>query len=234
MSATLRDILRKLLNEDVSEEDVLDAVDNKYHVSIHYGDKGGRRIIQPMAYGSTSKGPVVRAFQVSGPSESGKPTGWKFFRTDSISKWTPMRNKHFSEPPDDSYGVYNRTGDKSMSLFVRNSQFSDDESPLERERRRGREMLNAPKMSTKNTSGPINATQQWKKNVFTSQPNSARYAQYAKNIKDTEDDLDRFDDDIWTKAESERNIQDTERLGNGPILGDDERDEFYDDDYNMR
>ena len=69
--------------------------------------------------------------------------------------------------------------------------------------------MNTPKISTKNAIGPIPfANQQWKKNVFTSQPNSKKYQQYAKNIKDTENDFNRFDDSIWQNAEAEKNKQD--------------------------
>jgi hypothetical protein len=58
------------------------------------------------------------------------------------------------------------------------------------------------------------ASQQRKKNVFTSQPNSKKYAQYAKNITDTENEINRFDDDIWAKAEAEKEQQNNIMLQN--------------------
>ena len=92
------------------------------------------------------------------------------------------------------------------------------------------------KLHQKNTSGPIpNASQQWKKNVFTSQPNSQKYAQYAKNIKDTEKEVNRFDNDVWAKAEAEKNQQQDSMLQNttmkpkqtqqGPIAQDKNNDD---------
>ena len=95
----------------------------------------------------------------------------------------------------------------------------------------------------KNTQGPIGAAQQWKKNVFTSQPNSKKYASYAKNIKDTESDIDRFNDDIWAKAQAEADAQNAmqnqvpkpNNVQQGPILGRDyEEDEVDYDENNFK
>ena len=86
ISLKLCDIVKKLLKEGVSSDEVLDAIRNKYHVRITYddgmpdngGNPKGSRIIQPMAIGTTKKGyPVVRAFQVSGNSRRGAPK-WSF------------------------------------------------------------------------------------------------------------------------------------------------------------
>ena len=93
----------------------------------------------------------------------------------------------------------------------------------------------APKISTNNTKGPIpNVTQQWKKNVFTSQPNSKKYAEYAKNIKDTQSEFNRFDDDVWAKAEAEKeqqddammqsSVQQPQQAQQGPIMPDKNND----------
>ena len=218
-------IILSCLNEAVDDETVKDAIDNKYYVSIHYNDEQdppnvnnalGRRIIQPMAVGRTKKGnPVVRAFQLNGNSRRGAPK-WKFFRMDRITSWTPMKGKQFTLPPDESYGRYNTQGDKSMSLFIDNAKFDDTASPLDMARAQRQNAVNKPKISTKNVSGPIGANQQWKKNVFTSQPNSSKYKMFAKNINDTSRDFNRFDDDIWAKAEAERDSQ--QQRQNGPIL----------------
>ena len=59
------------------------------------------------------------------------------------------------------------------------------------------------------------ANQQRKNNVFTSQPNSKRYAEYAKNVQDAQNDkFNRFDDDIWAKAEAEKEQQDLQKMQN--------------------
>ena len=210
---TLENILQSVLKEGVSSDEVLNAIQNKYYARIKYDDGGnnegvgnpkGSRLIQPMAIGTTKKGyPVVRAFQLDGNSRRGAPN-WKFFRLDRIVSWNPMPNKHFNAPPNDSYGEYNKNGDRTMGTFMDNAKFDDFVSPLERAKQGRNEM---PKMSTKNVQGPIAAQQQWKKNVFTSQPNSSKYAQWAKNIKDTSSEIDRFNDDIWAAAEKEKQMQ---------------------------
>lgn len=238
INLSFENIIKGLLSEAISNDDVLDAIRNKYYVKIHYDDgmdsnpkAKGMRVIQPMAFGTTKKGyPVVRAFQLNGNSRRGAPN-WKFFRLDRITSWKPMPNKHFFSPPNDSYGEYNTSGDRSMGTFVGNAQFADMDNPLAKARAERQQMVNAPKISTKNANGPIPAVQQTKKNVFTSQPNSKKYAQYAKNIKDTENDLNRFDDDIWAKAEAERDAQNIvpqpQANTNGPITDYDVSDTEY-------
>ncbi len=215
MDLSLKSILKRILSESVSKEDVLDAIRNKYYVRIRYDDGGdnkgvgdpkGSRVIQPFAFGLTKKGhPVVRAFQINGNSRRGAPK-WKYFRLDRIKSWDGMRNKHFFMPPDDSYGEYNRTGDRSMSSFIDNAKFNDDmEDPLVTTRLNRQGALNAPKVSTKNVQGPISANQQWKKNVFTSQPNSKKYQDIAKEIEKSSYTADKWAD--YEKALQQANIQ---------------------------
>lgn len=194
MKLTLDSILKGMLNEDVDGTKVLDAIDNHYYVRIKYDDgkKGSpkskkSRIIQPMAFGTTKAGfPVVRAFQLNGNSRRGAPN-WKFFRLDRIVSWRPMKNKKFTQVPDERYGIYNRYGDKTMGVFMRNAKMAQDQdlTSLQAVKQASQSIANAPKMSVKNVKGPITATQQWKKNVYTSQPNSAKYAQFAKNVTDS-------------------------------------------------
>ena len=214
ISLTLYDIVKNLLKEDVSSDEVLDAIRNKYHVRMNYddgmedngGNPKGSRVIQPMALGTTKKGyPVVRAFQVSGNSRRGAPKG-KFFRLDRVTSWKPMKNKKFFTPPDASYGEYNKVGDRTMGTFVDNSKFGDMNDPLERARAERQNVANAPKVSTKNAQGPISAAQQWKRNVFTSQPNNKRYAQIAKNVDKTSEKEDNYWED-YEKALQQANMQ---------------------------
>ena len=224
----LHNRIKYFLNEAIDDASVLDAVRNKYYVRIKYDDgmsdngmnSKGSRVIQPMAIGTTKKGyPVVRAFQVGGGSRRGAPN-WKFFRLDRITSWLPMKKKNFFTPPDSSFGEYNRTGDKTMGMFVDNSKFNDLNSPLERARAERQNVSNAPKVSTKNAKGPISANQQWKKNVFTSQPNSKKYAQIAKNVNNTE----KKDDDFWKLFDlndAENALMQNQR---GPVNNDDQYD----------
>lgn len=241
MKLTLHAIINNLLTEQISTDEVLDAIHNKYHVRINYndgmpdngGNSKGSRVIQPFAVGTTKKGyPVVRAFQINGNSRRGAPR-WKFFRLDRITSWRPMKNKHFFTTPNDAYGEYNRTGDRTMGTFIDNAKFNDINSPLAMARAQRQAASNAPKISTKNAEGPITANQQWKKNVFTSQPNSKKYATMARNVNDTS----QKQQDYW--ADYERAFQQAnqaprpQRNDSGPVDSYDENDyDVNDVDFN--
>ena len=234
MKQNLYDKLKKFLNEDIDSESVLDAIHNKYQVRIRYddgqedseGNPKGSRVIKPMAIGTTKKGyPVVRAWQEGGGSRRGTPK-WKFFRLDRITSWKPMKNKKFFDAPSN----YNPTGDKSMSTFVDNAKF-DYLSPLERQKM---QFQNDVKMGKQpNQSGPVQprVTQQWKKNVYTSQPNSKKYEKIRQNIDATQ----KKDDDFWKLFD----LNDAENVmtqnQHGPIrdkgYDEDEFDEFDENDY---
>lgn len=227
--------LKKFLNEDIDSESVLDAIHNKYQVRIKYDDgqgdsarnPKGSRVIKPMAIGTTKKGyPVVRAFQEGGGSRRGTPK-WKFFRLDRITSWIPMRNKKFFDAPSD----YNPTGDKTMGTFYDNAKFNDFISPLEKQKM---QFQNDVKMGQqKNQSGPVQPriTQQWKKNVYTSQPNSKKYDMIRKNVENTPEK----GEDFWRLFD----LNDAENVmtqnQHGPITNkgydEDEFDEFDENDY---
>ena len=221
MALNLYEILQKVLNESVGSKEVSDVVINHNYVDIMYSDENdsapGKRLIQPYAYGVTMAGnDVLRAFQVNGDSLRGEP-GWKFFLLKRITSWHPRRQTFNIPPPMQGYNApqYNDKGDGSMSKIYVQAQFDNITDTLSAQRQKIQDLKNAPKMSVNATNGPVlNASQQWKKNVFTSQPNSQKYAQYAKNIKDTENDINRFDNDIWTKAEAEKNQQNDTMLQN--------------------
>lgn len=216
-----------IIREGVDIDSVLDAIRNKYKVRIRYDDgmennggnpKGGR-LIQPMAVGTTKAGrPVVRAFQESGGSRRGAPK-WKFFRLDRITSWKPLRNKRFFSEPPYEYGEYNQYGDESMGTFIDNAKFDDFISPLDRERLRKANSVKVGKGGNK--SGPVDAGQQWKRNVYTSQPNSKAYDMIRRNVDQTQ----RKDDDFWKLFD----LDDAERemTQNGPI--DNNNDYDYDD-----
>lgn len=230
-------IRKKMLNEDIDFDTVLDSIKNKNYVRIKYNDNTdtphtGTRTIQPMAIGTTKRGyPVLRAFQVGGDTKRGEPK-WKFFRLDRVESWRPLTKKKFNTAP----GLYNKTGDKSMQHFIDNAKFDDFDTPLAQLRAKYADMLNGPKMATnQNQTGPLAATQQWKKNVFTSQPHSQKYRTIAQNIADTENDnVDRWGD--WERAEREReqqqlqsDVPEPENMGNGPIIDDDDYDTYEDE-----
>ena len=217
----LYEILQKVLNESVGSNEVCDAINGHNYVDIMYSDEDnnapGRRLIQPYAYGITCAGNEgLRAFQVSGDSLRGEPR-WKIFRLDRITSWRPRKQTFEIPPKEQGYDApeYNRNGDRTLCKVILQAKFDEPLTSVDLIRKQRQNAQAAPKISTNNTKGPIpNVTQQWKKNVFTSQPNSKKYAQYAKNIKDTQSDFNRFDDDVWAKAEAEKNQQDNAMMQN--------------------
>ena len=65
-------------------QSICDAIASKAILSIFYD--GGTRVIEPHCYGvSTAGNEVLRCYQISGHSNSGKNSGWKLLRTDQIS-----------------------------------------------------------------------------------------------------------------------------------------------------
>lgn len=123
-------ILESLLLEEAREIDVIDAIKKKYEVYITYDPKDnkpegkGERVIQPVAYGKTTKGRMaLRAFQPEGDTESSVPR-WKMFALDSIIEWRPNKEKHFSKPP-----MYNENGDNSFTEVYVISKFDNEYEP---------------------------------------------------------------------------------------------------------
>jgi hypothetical protein len=134
----LVDSLASLITEGVANSTIKDAITNKHVCNLRYMNDnklpGGseHRVIQPVAYGMSNgkkPNPVVRAYQISGPSlkvnEKGVPLpDWRLFRVDRMDSFVPVSGegdgifKVFEEPP-----MYNNIGDKSMSRMDYNSKF---------------------------------------------------------------------------------------------------------------
>ena len=216
MKISLHDRIKGFLNEDISSDEVLDAIRNKYQVRIKYddgmedngGNPKGSRVIKPFAIGTTKKGyPVVRAFQEGGGTRRGAPK-WKFFRLDRITSWIPLRNKKFFDAPQG----YNPNGDETMGTFIDNVKFNDFISPLEKQRMQFQNDVKVGQQQ--NAKGPVQQpriTQQWKKNVYTSQPNSKKYDTIRKNIENTP----KKDEDFWKLFD----LNDAEKELAGPQAG---------------
>ena len=221
MSLNLYEILQKVLNESVGSNEITDAIINHNYVDITYSDEDnnapGRRLIQPYAYGITMAGnECLRAFQIGGDTLRGEPK-WKLFLLKRMTSWHPRKQTFSVPPPMQGYNTpdYNSNGDGTMSKVILQAKFDGIDDTLGAVRAQKEFVKGAPKIASKNTQGPIpNVSQQWKKNVFTSQPNSKKYAQWAKNIEDTDTEFNRFDDDIWAKAEAEKQQQDNAMLQN--------------------
>ena len=220
MILNLSTVLNSVLNESVSQNEVSDAISNQQYVQLNYVDDDGaavgNRLVQPYVLGRSMAGnPVVRVFQVSG--DSLRKRSWKTLRLDRIISWKPRKQTFHVPPQYMGYNIpaYNQNGDRAMSVIYNQVKFNDQDDTLGVERAKTQNIKNAPKISSKQKMGPIGlANQQWKKNVYTSQPNSQKYASFRKNIEDTENEINRFDDDIWAQAEAEKNRQDSERILN--------------------
>ena len=115
-----------LLTEGVSDEQVIDAIKNKYRVKIWYNDPTRKpsdppseRYIEIYNYGDTmANNGAIRAYQVGGQSTTTRGGAWKLFRLDRIVKWQPTK-VHWKDPISDpnrdpSAPKYNQSGDRSM------------------------------------------------------------------------------------------------------------------------
>ena len=72
------------------------AIRQRWVVHLRYD--WGHRVVEPHVYGRTREGhELLRAFQVGGHSESGRPFGWKLFRVDEIEN-VHLPGKRFKGP----------------------------------------------------------------------------------------------------------------------------------------
>ena len=96
------------------QNDVIDAIKKRHEVDITYGNSAnGRRRIQPVVYGTSTKGnPMIRAYQPYGDTESRVPS-WKLFKLDKITGWKTLPDKTFGEPP-----AYDPHDEKFATIYV--------------------------------------------------------------------------------------------------------------------
>lgn len=156
MSLNLYSILKEIINESVSPNDVNHAIDNKKRVAIKYNDEGkgdgrgraeGPRYIEPYVYGYTKAGnPCFRAYQYYGSTFRGTPK-WKLFRLDRVESWEELEDTFKVEPRDNGWNAekYNENGDKSMSSVENQVAFEGEEiyEP------------NAARRDSRNNGGPV-------------------------------------------------------------------------------
>lgn len=131
----------KLLVESVSDEQVIDAIKNKYHVHILYDDypnavpsvPPSKRYIEVYNLGKTmAKNKAIRAWQMGGPSKTTKGGAWKTFRLDRIRAWMPTKvkwKKSISDlyPNDPNVPKYNNAGDKLMTSIIAKADVSQQD-----------------------------------------------------------------------------------------------------------
>lgn len=134
-------IIRELLEEEVQQNVLINAIKKRHEVSFVYdsgdGDKRGkaeRITVQPVCYGLTSAGnPCFRAYQVLGSSESGEKgerpvPGWRLFLLSKVvdNSWKDS-GKVFNKPP-----MYNENGDKTMYEVLVKADFAGSSKRYER------------------------------------------------------------------------------------------------------
>lgn len=163
-----------ILNESVSGDEVIKAIDDRVGVLIRYkgenNEHTGVRYIEPYVYGSTSAGnPAIRAYQYYGDTKRGVPA-WKLLRLDRIESWEPTSNKFEIEPQARGWAAEAFNGnDRSLSSIYKVVELEErPQTDLEKMKARTRQLknskplnisdinkLNKPDKSTEKQSGPI-------------------------------------------------------------------------------
>lgn len=127
---------KRLLAENVSDQEINDAIKGKYNINILYDDypdavpsvAPSKRYIQVYNLAETKAGnKAIRAFQIFGGSKTTPKEGaWKIFRIDRIRGWFPT-NMRFYKPVSDldtNIPTYNKYGDRAMSRVMNKVDFN--------------------------------------------------------------------------------------------------------------
>lgn len=122
----LTQLYKQIINESVSRDKVLSAIENKDLIRVTYDNEAtGPRTIQVYAFGDSKAGnPIIRVYQPFGDTETEIPT-WKTFRLDRIMSWTVL-NKKFYKPVSDydtSIPSFNPSGDDTMRTVHKIAKF---------------------------------------------------------------------------------------------------------------
>lgn len=250
MNLNLYDILEQVLNESINQNAVTDAIDNRYRVLIDYSDAEnnapGQRLIEPYVLGITRAGNLaLRSYQYQGASLRGIPK-WKLFRIDRITKWRPLKNSKFDlQPRDQGFDApaYNETGDNSLVSVIDQIKFDNNDNglyqpELDKLRKQTNQLVNhsnALDLSKLETMprGPI---RQKKNNIYTSRPNSKKYAEYRRNVDQTQRDAEHMQT-YWGDYDKANQIRNQQNMLNhedddmsnipGPIKEPDDNNDNY-------
>lgn len=121
------------LNESVSGDEVIKAIDNRVGVLIKYKGEDnqhtGVRYIEPYAYGlTTANNPAIRAYQYYGDTKRGVPA-WKLLRLDRIESWKPTNDTFDLEPQARGWAAQAFNGnDKLLPTIYKTVEL--DEEPV--------------------------------------------------------------------------------------------------------
>lgn len=187
MEFNLFTILNNILNESVSQNDVIQALNDKRVIMITYNDEQddpplGKRWIEPCSlvdmdgHGKLA----IRAYAYAGATRRGVPD-WKLFRLDRIQSWTPTNSK-FIKAPDNRY---NPNGDaqyhviqqihfdnQNSDLIQRNIDITKQEKNKKGIDSFGRKLKNQQNMPQPNQQGPINPQNSVNNLVNNNNPNN--------------------------------------------------------------
>lgn len=202
----VKNIVFGILNEEVQQNNVINAIKKRHEVSFKYdsgdGDRRGKQqriVVQPVAYGTTTAGnPCFRGYQINGSSETfekgEKPLpGWRLFILDKVvsDTWRDS-GKVFKEPPG-----FNKNGDKTMANVMLVANF---EGSSQRYERGGLKNYNDTRRQNNIAKDPY---YYFKKNLAKAKM-APDFVQ--KNIADTEKSRERREAE-WNQANAERGNQ---------------------------
>ena len=221
MQGYFKNIASNLLTESINAANAGEAIRHRNEVEITYsGDDGGKRIIQPVAYGLSKAGNMVlRAFQPFGTTKTKVPH-WKMFRLDKIDSWKILRNRIFSEPPGQysAEGKFNANGDESMSEVYLVANFERSKDYHSGKRYGGLKQYNTQRSEKKKEDDPF---YQFKKNIA----NSYVSKDVSDRVKNNPSDAarsyvngnDEYQKDIFRVQKGD---DETEVVSNEPITKD--------------
>jgi hypothetical protein len=130
---------KRLLAENVSDQEINDAIKGKYNVNILYDDypdavpsvAPSKRYIQIYDFIETKAGnKAISAFQLGGGSKTTPKEGaWKIFRVDRIRGWFLTKMKYYNavsdlKSYDKSKPKFNPTGNKTASRIINKVNFN--------------------------------------------------------------------------------------------------------------
>lgn len=127
---------KRLLTENVSDQEINDAIKGKYNINILYDDypdavpsvAPSKRYIQVYNFAETKAGnKAIRAFQIFGGSKTTPKQGaWKIFRIDRIRGWFPTKMAFYKPVSDLDQNIptYNKNGDRAMSRVINKVDFN--------------------------------------------------------------------------------------------------------------
>ena len=94
---------KNIITEAVSDDVIIDAINNKYRVNLTYdsgdGNNVGKRNVEVYAYGDINGYPSIRVFQLFGDTKTQNAV-WKTLRKDRILSWEPTNFKFYNPVSD--------------------------------------------------------------------------------------------------------------------------------------